>query len=362
MFMLALQGTERANGQTWQIVGHSLAKGIDESTGRPVGNTTRFLSTDGKAVCWFEIEVEGSGPLSLTWRWFEPEGTVFREHRSVELVPRSGSYRFWDLLPIRDTPVEVKPGRWLVEVLVKTERLFRTPFLIELPATSYSIRVKVTGLDKRLSTSLYVDGSKIGTISEGETKEFTFRIGTVHKLMVDERVHGGETIRFRCGNNSVSLSSELLQIFLYEPEYYLKVISEFGSSAGEGWYRAGSMASFSVSASVTGPWGTRYLFRHWTGDYMGDSASGAILMDGPKEVRALWVADYSQLYTFVGVATGAVAMITVIAFVARRRRPLKSAEPERPAPLTRKCPQCGKQVLYIERIKRYYCTHCRKYL
>jgi len=359
---LIVHGVEPAEGQYWRVLSHTMARGVDVASGRPIGNTTKFLSIDEHAVCWFEMEIDGFGPLALTWKWFEPRGAIYREHSTVELVPRSGAYRFWDILKVTGTPAELKLGNWTVEVYVRTEKLFHTPFLIESPPTSYPVRVKISGLDRRFSTGLYVDGVKVGTILGEETKELTLMIGTVHTVSVDEYVQGGVGVRFYCAASSKSVTEESFQIFLYETEYYLKVSSEYGAPRGGGWHRAGSIANFSVSTPVTGQWAIQYLFRQWVGDFTGDSLLGMILMDGPKEVKAVWVADYSRVYSLIAIVVGTTALVVGTVLVARRRRLAEPVTARAAAPPALDCPTCGRQTLYVERVKRHYCTRCKKYL
>ncbi|MCJ7506514.1 hypothetical protein MUP05_08635 [Candidatus Bathyarchaeota archaeon] len=358
--LLTVHAIQPASGQTWRVISHTMAKGIDEFNGRPTGNTTRFLTTDEKAVCWFEIEVDGFGPLTLTWRWMEPSGTPYREHAPVEQVPSRGIYRFWDFIGVRNTPVEVKLGMWTIEVFVRTQKLFLTSFLVESPPTLYSIQVKANGFEKKFSTSLYVDGIKIGGILGGETKDLSFKIGTVHTLTVDEYVEGGNDVRFHCSANSLAVREEIFHSFFYETEYYLRVTSEHGSK-GEGWYKAGSKASFSVSTPVAEGWGTRYLFKQWAGDWTGESNAGSILMDGPKKVTALWVVDYSQLYLNVAAAVGIGVAIVAVTLVAQKKRRFRPIERGIQTSSVRNCVGCGRQMLYVERVKRYYCTYCKKY-
>ena len=359
---LAASGAESTAEESWRVLSHTMAKGIDSSVGRPIGNTTRFVSTDELAVCWFELEVEGFGPFTLNWRWFEPSGAVYRDSSSVELIPRRGTYRFWDLLKIRNTPVEVKLGKWIVDVYVRTEKLFQTSFLVESPATSYSVQVKAEGFDKRFFTSLYVDGVKTGTILGGETKELTFKIGTTHTFSVDKYVQGEVGTRFYCSANSTSASGESFHVFLYETEYYLKVFSEYGAAKGEGWYRAGSVATFSVTTPFSGQWGIQHLLKQWTGNFEGSSATGTILMNGPKEVTALWTTDYTPFYTFVAIVAGAITIVIATILVSWRRRPSELVAREAAKPPTPNCPVCGRQTLYVERVNRYFCTQCKRYV
>ncbi len=358
--ILALQTMQVVSGQNWRITSNAMAKGIDEITGRPGQNTTRFLTSDEKAVGWFEVEAEGFGSLAITWRWIEPEGPIYREHSSIGFIPVSGIYRFWDIMGIRNTSVETKPGKWTMEVFIRQQRIFYTSFLVELPPTLYLVQVKVAGFDKRFFTSLFVDGVKVGTVPGEDTKDLSFKIGTTHTLSIDEYVEGGNGIRFHCLNNSRSVREELSHFFLYETQYYLKVTSEHGPSKGEGWYMAGSMASFSTPTYVGGEWGTLYMLRQWTGDYVGDSNTGSILMNGPKEVKAVWVVDRSQLYLVAALTVGGAAVLIAIAFMLQKKRLVQRAE-EKSSSRILKCPECGKEMLYVERIKRYYCSNCKKY-
>jgi hypothetical protein len=358
--ILVMWATASVSGQAWRIRSYTMAKSIEESSGRPSMNTTRFLVSDEKAVCWFEIEVDGFGPLTLTWKWLQPEGTTYREHTMIEQIPRSGSYRFWDIISIRNSPVALKTGKWTVEVLVRTERLLQTSFMLETLPTSYSVQVKVTGFDRKFFTSIHVDGIKVGIIEGGETKDLSFKIGSAHTLVVDEFVQGGEGIRYRCSSNSISARDEMVHLFFYETEYYLKIASDYGSSKGEGWYKAGSMATFSVSTPVSGEWGTRYIFRQWTGDWTGDSTTGTALMDRPKTVKALWAVDQSQLYILVAVAATAATVVLAVVMAGKRRakKPITEVVEAPKAPV---CPECGQEMLYVERVQRHYCTNCKKY-
>ena len=75
-------------------------------------------------------------------------------------------------------------------------------------------------------------------------------------------------------------------------QYYLRVISPFGSTMGEGWYDEGKAASFAVVNQTIEGNGTRATFMGWTGDYKGAQPSAALTVDGPKEIRAVWLIEY----------------------------------------------------------------------
>ncbi len=113
---------------------------------------------------------------------------------------------------------------------------------------------------------------------------------------------------------SVTLDKPHSAIATYQTQYQLTIISPYGNPQGAGWYDAGSTATFSVSS----PSGIliQQTFVQWQGDYVGTSAQGTILMDGPKSVQATWTTSYIQLY----ITLGAIALIAIAVFLVQKRR------------------------------------------
>ncbi|MEM2905328.1 MAG: hypothetical protein QW057_06565 [Candidatus Bathyarchaeia archaeon] len=91
-----------------------------------------------------------------------------------------------------------------------------------------------------------------------------------------------ETARSLFVRGEMNLTAE------FTTEYYLSVSSPFGVVSGEGWYRGGANATFSVSAVQDYGNGTREFFAGWSGDYNGTEPEGVLVMDGPRNVTALW--------------------------------------------------------------------------
>jgi hypothetical protein len=83
-------------------------------------------------------------------------------------------------------------------------------------------------------------------------------------------------------------------------------------------------------------------------------------MDRPKIVKALWTVDQSQLYILVAVAATAATVVLAVVMAGKRRakKPITEVIAAPKAPV---CPECGKQMLYVERVQRHYCTNCKKY-
>ncbi len=81
---------------------------------------------------------------------------------------------------------------------------------------------------------------------------------------------------------------------IYVHQYYLAVISTYGSPSGSGWYSSGSTAYASVASNtVSGGSGIQYVLTGWGGDSSGSgTTSNGITMYAPKTATASWGTQY----------------------------------------------------------------------
>ena len=89
----------------------------------------------------------------------------------------------------------------------------------------------------------------------------------------------------------------------YRLEYYLTVLSPFGTVGGEGWYPSGSTAYATLNTGIVDHGnGTRRVFTNWSGDASGDNyaQSNPITMNGPKTAVANWKTQYAVTFTQTG--------------------------------------------------------------
>lgn len=110
---------------------------------------------------------------------------------------------------------------------------------------------------------------------------------------------------------NVKLNSNVELYALYKTQYNLVVRSTLYNSnpEGTGWYNGGSEAQFSINPYV----GFFLLqsFDHWTGDLYGTTtaSSSSLIMDGPKEITAIWKFDYTYFGAILGLVTGIIAIL-----------------------------------------------------
>lgn len=184
-----------------------------------------------------------------------------------------------------------------VSLLVITSATF-APMAVR--AQTYSISFSVTGLPVGVKSQYYVDGVLNGTIATGETKTFEFAPGSAHTIGVDLNVSGSNGTRYQCRDNLWQFVDGGVHMFTYKTQYYLEVISLYGSPSGTDWYDDGAIAQARLATNMTvGPEGTRYIFSKWEQDASGQgTVSDPIIMNRPKKAAAAWKTQYNMRISY----------------------------------------------------------------
>jgi hypothetical protein len=145
------------------------------------------------------------------------------------------------------------------------------------------------------TTFLKIDD--ILSFTNGSSFTLTIVPGYTHTMTVPQVVDEGPNTRyvftgwddgmtsntrtFTCGSFTAN----------YEKQQQLQVISTFGDPLGDGWYKDGTTASFSVTPYVETQ-DTKHYFSSWSGDSTASLSSTTLVMNGPKTVTANWRNEY----------------------------------------------------------------------
>jgi hypothetical protein len=107
------------------------------------------------------------------------------------------------------------------------------------------------------------------------------------------------------------LSYPIYLIAEYKVQHYLKVESERGEVTASGWYNEGSQVEINVKSTIDYGNGTRHCFVGWAGDITSSSERSFVMMDKPKEIRAIWKKQYSLSTTSAGLPEGASVQLEI---------------------------------------------------
>ncbi|RKY88170.1 hypothetical protein DRQ11_04355, partial [candidate division KSB1 bacterium] len=161
--------------------------------------------------------------------------------------------------------------------------------------------VEVTVTTNPLGLSITVDGTNYTS-----PQVFNWVSGSTHTIGVSSPQSGGEGVQYvfsswsdgGAQSHEITVpSSSTTYTANFTTQYYLTVISPYGDPQGEGWYDAGTTATFSISpTTVSGGTGVRYVFSSWTGtgsgSYSGTSPSYSVVMNNPITEMANWETEY----------------------------------------------------------------------
>ena len=108
-------------------------------------------------------------------------------------------------------------------------------------------------------------------------------------------------------SNAIIMSGPKTATANWETQYYLTVSSSYGGPTGQGWYNAGSSASFSVTTPASGGTGIQYVFISWSGlgigSYSGAGSSQSVTMNNAITETANWQTQYQVTFTQSGVGS-----------------------------------------------------------
>ncbi|OVE79465.1 hypothetical protein BVY01_02455 [bacterium I07] len=163
--------------------------------------------------------------------------------------------------------------------------------------TIYNITIQTEpdGLD------FLVDG-----ITYNSPQTFKWESGNQHNISTNSVQNGFTGTRYvytswsdggAMSHTYTTPSSNQTVIVNFKTQYYLTLVSDYGTLSGQGWGDSGSRRQFTVYPStITEGSGTRNLFSRWggsgSGSYSGSSISAGATMNGPIVETAEWQTQY----------------------------------------------------------------------
>ncbi|MGD0424864.1 MAG: zinc ribbon domain-containing protein [Candidatus Bathyarchaeia archaeon] len=102
-------------------------------------------------------------------------------------------------------------------------------------------------------------------------------------------------------SNPILMNSSKTAVGGWKTQFSLTINSDpagVENFQGAGWYDSGTQATFSTPQNVQASGDSRLRFGSWSGDYIGASSTGNVVMDRPKVVTAHYVSQYLVSVTY----------------------------------------------------------------
>ncbi|MEM3755055.1 MAG: M6 family metalloprotease domain-containing protein, partial [Candidatus Bathyarchaeia archaeon] len=233
-------------------------------------------------------------------------------------IPFNGTFKIDELVYSFDEQGEAKisllPGLHRIEVpdkVLENNDTKRIVFVCWSDGVNSSVR-QVEIIDKdlelileyRLQYYLKVDANEGTVLGEG-----WYDFGSVANVTAISPImlEGNNTRKvFSYWSGNLESNSTKISILInesksikanWETQHCLRIESEFEKPLGDGWYKEGSIANFSINSEVKLNENVKAVFKKWVGDYNDTKPNGSILMDKPKTIQAIWEKQYKVIFS-----------------------------------------------------------------
>jgi hypothetical protein len=172
-------------------------------------------------------------------------------------------------------------------------------------------------LPSAFGVNILVDGEPHGLLNGEDVQTLRFLSDGVHSFQVAGQTLTANATRYVVTEDHAIFSSNGVFKPNVRVQYLLSLESSLGNIDGEGWYDAGTYASFTVnpqemSKGLSQLLGVTFFLDHWVDEHGNQPSSGSILMDSPHTLRASWRARLTDFRPVLLLVTLVVALILVL--------------------------------------------------
>lgn len=159
-----------------EILDHSMASNVDQSTNNVITKTDSFSSADGRVYSWLSLgHILGA---EIDWHWYSPDGNPYKTGR-VE-IPRNQSggfwpvYNVWYYLDIASIPAEdYMDGDWHVDIYINGQKRLTEQFNLKFDSGASKIPGPTSGASRTQGTFTVLDHAIATEIDDATDKPVT---------------------------------------------------------------------------------------------------------------------------------------------------------------------------------------------
>ncbi len=185
----------------------------------------------------------------------------------------------------------------------------------------FRLTLIANGIPTNVDALVHIDGNQTRGVPGGSWADIYFAKGTTHTISFETELQEGTGTRYELKDGSLVITTNSLEMLNYTTQYLLTVSSPYGTTSGQGWYNANSIARISAPGRVPAPGvfgylGAEYVLAYWVTED-GKVISDQVVMNVPRFVRAVYFPTF-PLQTFaLGILIAAAVVVTVV-LIARR--------------------------------------------
>lgn len=159
-----------------EVLDHSMASSVDQSTNNASKRTGAFSSADGRVYSWLSLgHILGA---EVEWHWYSPDGNPYKTGR-VE-IPRNQSggfwpvYNVWYYLDIASIPTEdYMAGDWHVDIYINGQKRLTEQFNLKFDSGASKIPGPTSGASRIQGTFTVLDHAIATEIDDATDKPVT---------------------------------------------------------------------------------------------------------------------------------------------------------------------------------------------
>jgi len=154
-----------------------------------------------------------------------------------------------------------------------------------LALSMVKVNVAVQGIPRYIQVQVSVDGRTKATIAGSGSVTLYLEGGIEHSVSVPS-VTGGPWTRYSTPIHEVLIDFHANLSFPYVAEYYVSIVTQYGTSNQSGWYIQGTAVQLMVQPTeVRLAEGHRAALKGW-------NASVPVIVNGPMVIGAIWVEQF----------------------------------------------------------------------
>ena len=159
-----------------EILDHSMASSVDESTNNAITKTSLFSSADARVYSWLSLgHILGA---EVEWHWYSPDGNPYKTGR-VE-IPRNQSggfwptYNIWYYMDIASIPSEAyMAGDWHVDIYINGQKRLTEQFNLKFDSGTSKFPDSTTSASRTQGTFTVLDHAIATEIDDATDKPVT---------------------------------------------------------------------------------------------------------------------------------------------------------------------------------------------